>query len=326
MFMKAKKLVTLALPIMLLGGCGTVEKPSKEAKTESKSESKAEAKESSKDVQKVRVLAEDYPQYLIDLGNEFEASFKTLTTNINDSLDGKKSKQDILSSIDKANKVIAKFEAIDPPNKYVDTQKDIEKAVVKYKKSLSLLKDAYTRDKSNSNDKRTDKEIVEQAEQILHEGDKYWIAVYKEMKNEVTKSKGGGVESQDLKDSTTDAGVDYNAVKKNVLDGTELIANWGVTRDGKFNPLFILKGGSPKTFEVYTAGDYPNKTNYIEGTWEYDKSNMMLKLHISKQMANGVVAEVVHKDINYKVQNYDTKSLQLYNEDSKAITRYVKQK
>lgn len=326
MFMKAKKLVTLALPIMLLGGCGTVEKPSKEAKTESKSESKAEAKESSKDVQKVRVLAEDYPQYLIDLGNEFEASFKTLTTNINDSLDGKKSKQDILSSIDEANKVIAKFEAIDPPNKYVDTQKDIEKAVVKYKKSLSLLKDAYTRDKSNSNDKRTDKEIVEQAEQILHEGDKYWIAVYKEMKNEVTKSKGGGVESQDLKDSTTDAGVDYDAVKKNVLDGTELIANWGVTRDGKFNPLFILKGGSPKTFEVYTAGDYPNKTNYIEGTWECDKSNMMLKLHISKQMANGVVAEVVHKDINYKVQNYDTKSLQLYNEDSKAITRYVKQK
>ncbi|ENQ3105753.1 DUF3994 domain-containing protein [Bacillus cereus] len=324
--MKAKKLVTLALPIMLLGGCGTVEKPSKEAKTESKSESKAEAKESSKDVQKVRVLAEDYPQYLIDLGNEFEASFKTLTTNINDSLDGKKSKQDILSSIDEANKVIAKFEAIDPPNKYVDTQKDIEKAVVKYKKSLSLLKDAYTRDKSNSNDKRTDKEIVEQAEQILHEGDKYWIAVYKEMKNEVTKSKGGGVESQDLKDSTTDAGVDYDAVKKNVLDGTELIANWGVTRDGKFNPLFILKGGSPKTFEVYTAGDYPNKTNYIEGTWECDKSNMMLKLHISKQMANGVVAEVVHKDINYKVQNYDTKSLQLYNEDSKAITRYVKQK
>lgn len=326
MFMKAKKLVTLALPIMLLGGCGTVEKPSKEAKTESKSESKAEAKESSKDVQKVRVLAEDYPQYLIDLGNEFDASFKTLTTNINDSLDGKKSKQDILSSIDEANKVIAKFEAIDPPNKYVDTQKDIEKAIVKYKKSLSLLKDAYTRDKSNSNDKRTDKEIVEQAEKILHEGDKYWIAVYKEMKNEVTKSKGGGVESQDLKDSTTGTGVDYDAVKKNVLDGTELIANWGVTRDGKFNPLFILKGGSPKTFEVYTAGDYPNKTNYIEGTWEYDKSNMMLKLHISKQMANGVVAEVVHKDINYKVQNYDTKSLQLYNEDSKAITRYVKQK
>nr|WP_242220204.1 hypothetical protein [Bacillus cereus group sp. BfR-BA-01380] len=52
---------------------------------------------------------------------------------------------------------------------------------------------------------------------------------------------------------------------------------------------------------------------------------MMLKLHISKQLANGVVAEVVHKDIDYKVQNYDTKNLQLYNENSKDTTRYVKQ-
>ena len=324
--MKAKKLVGLAVPVMLLlGGCMTIEKPSKEAKTESKSESKAEAKDSTSDVKKVRVLAEDYPQYLIDLGNEFDTAFTSFNNTVKDYFDGKKTNQDILNSIEEVNKVIAKFEAIDPPNKYVNSQKDIEKAIVKYKKAFALVKDAHTRDKSNSNDKRTDKEIIDQAEQIIHEGDTYWIAVYKEMKNEVTKSKGGGVESQDLKDSTTGTGVDYDVVKKNVLDGTELIADWGVTRDGKFNPLFILKGGSPKTFEVYTAGDYPNKTNYIEGTWEYDKSNMMLKLHISKQMANGVVAEVVHKDINYKVQNYDKKNLQLYNEDSKAITRYVKQ-
>ena len=146
------------------------------------------------------------------------------------------------------------------------------------------------------------------------------------MKNEITKSQGGGLESQELKGVTTGSGVDYDNVKKNVKDGTEIIANWGIMRDGKFNPLFILKGGSPKTFEIYTAGDYPNKTNYAEGTWEYDKSNMVLKMHITKQFANGLEAEVMQKDVEYKVQNYDTKNLQLYNEKAKTTTRYVKQK
>ncbi|MEI4801702.1 DUF3994 domain-containing protein [Bacillus sp. FJAT-51639] len=320
--MKVNKLLCFAIPLMLLGGCGT---GASTDKPKDKVESKAEAKETKSDVKKVRVLAEDYPQYLVDLGNEFDKAFSTFSNTVKEAFDGKKTNQDILDSIDEVNKVIAKFEAIDPPNKYVDAQKDIEKAIVKYKKAFALVKDAHTRDKSNSNDKRTDKEIIEQAEKIIKEGDKYWVAVYKEMKNEITKSKGGGVSSQDLKDTSSGSGVDYDAVQKNVLDGTELIANWGVNRDDGFKPLFILKGGSPKTFEVYTAGDYPNKTNYIEGTWEYDKSNMMLKLHISKQMANGVVAEVVHKDIDYKVQNYDTKHLQLFNENSKAITRYVKQ-
>ncbi|MDC2863587.1 DUF3994 domain-containing protein [Bacillus sp. BP-3] len=321
--MKAKKLVTLALPIMLLGGCATTEKSSKEVKTEESKTSKVKAES---DVKKVRVLAEDYPQYLIDLGSEFDSEFKTLTTRLDNSLKGSATKEDILSSIDSVNKVIAKFEAIDPPNKYINSQKDIEKAIVKYKKALSVLKDGYTRDKSNSNDKRTDKEIVEQAETLLHEGDVYWIAVYQDMKNEITKSQGGGLESQELKGVTTGSGVDYDNVKKNVKDGTEIIANWGIMRDGKFNPLFILKGGSPKTFEIYTAGDYPNKTNYAEGTWEYDKSNMVLKMHITKQFANGLEAEVMQKDVEYKVQNYDTKNLQLYNEKAKTTTRYVKQK
>ncbi|MGG2016422.1 DUF7018 domain-containing (lipo)protein [Bacillus sp. S10(2024)] len=321
--MKAKKLVGIAVPVMLLlGGCATTEKSSKEVKTEESKISKVKAES---DVKKVRVLAEDYPQYLIDLGNEFDSEFKTLTTRLDNSLKGSATKEDILSSIDSVNKVIAKFEAIDPPNKYINSQKDIEKAIVKYKKSLSVLKDGYTRDKSNSNDKRTDKEIVEQAETLLREGDVYWIAVYKDMKNEITKSKGGGLESKELKDSTTSSGIEYENVKRNIVDGTEIIANWGIIRDGKFNPLFILKGGSPKGFELYTAGDYPNKTNYAEGIWEYDKSSMTLKLHISKQIANGTEAEVIQKDVEYKVQNYDTKNLQLYNEKAKTTTRYVKQ-
>ena len=131
--MKAKKLVGIAVPVMLLlGGCATTEKSSKEVKTEESKTSKVKAES---DVKKVRVLAEDYPQYLIDLGSEFDSEFKTLTTRLDNSLKGSATKEDILSSIDSVNKVIAKFEAIDPPNKYINSQKDIEKAIVKYKKA-----------------------------------------------------------------------------------------------------------------------------------------------------------------------------------------------
>ncbi|MBE5107626.1 hypothetical protein IGI01_20830 [Bacillus thuringiensis] len=74
--MKSKKLVTLAIPVMLLGGCATVQdSPNKEAKTEEPSKAKAteqdkkstNSKDDGKDIQKIQVLEEDYPQYMLDI-------------------------------------------------------------------------------------------------------------------------------------------------------------------------------------------------------------------------------------------------------------------
>ncbi len=40
---------------------------------------------------------------------------------------------------------------------------------------------------------------------------------------------------------------------------------------------------------------------------------------------NETEAEVIHKDVEYKVQNYDKKNLQLFNNETFNTTSYVKQ-
>lgn len=83
--MKVKKLIAAAVPVaLLLSGCVTVkDSASKEEKTEETSKSKASetkgkstnSKEESKDVQKVRVLDEDYAQYLLDIEQDMLRRF-----------------------------------------------------------------------------------------------------------------------------------------------------------------------------------------------------------------------------------------------------------
>lgn len=77
--MKSKKLITLAIPVMLLGGCTTIQdSPKKEAKAEEASKAKAteqdkkstSLKDDGIDIQRIRVLEEDYPQYMLDMGKD----------------------------------------------------------------------------------------------------------------------------------------------------------------------------------------------------------------------------------------------------------------
>ena len=91
---------------------------------------------------------------------------------------------------------------------------------------------------------------------------------------------------KDLKELDKKAGINTDNVMKNVKDGTELIGNWGFKGTDGFIMSLILKGD--KTFETYGKGEYPNKKNYIEGTWEYDKEAFTIYLHLNKRLVDGV--------------------------------------
>ncbi|PDZ73729.1 DUF3994 domain-containing protein [Bacillus pseudomycoides] len=322
--MKAKKLVGVAIPVMLLFGCGVSDKTeSKETKTEESKSAKEDEKKSS--VKKVKVSKEDYTTRVVGLVEEFDTIFKKHNDTIGELFDGKKKKSDVLDSIKELDGVLDKIESIDPPKEYIEEQKNLEKATGYFRESSKIVEEVFTRKSTREKGEKTDKEMVEESEKILKQGDEYWYKAINSLKDKNTKVGDGTVSVKDIKDLDKKAGIDYDAVQKNVIDGTELIGNWGVQTSDGFKPSFILKGGSPKIFEVYNAEEYPKKTNHIEGTWEYDKASLILKLHITKQMSNGVEAEVVQKDIDYKVQNYDRKNLQLFNDKSFNTTRYVKQ-
>ncbi|WP_420482282.1 DUF7018 domain-containing (lipo)protein [Bacillus pseudomycoides] len=121
--------------------------------------------------------------YVVDLGEELDKEFKSFADIAAGYYNGKKTNQDVLDGIERFDKVTDKFLAIDPPSEHVGQQKVIEKAMVKYKKAFSLIKDVRTGKKSSP------KEDGKTAYQLTEEGDEYWGVVHKELKNELTHSK-----------------------------------------------------------------------------------------------------------------------------------------
>jgi len=308
---KVKKLVGFAIPVMiLLSSCGVENKTSKETKTEV----------NEKGNQKVRVSEEEYAEYVLDLGTEFTKAYETFIPTVKN----KQSSKKVLDELKRVDKVLTKFDSIDPPNKYEDIQKNIKKSTSSYRTAFSIVRDLYSQDKVN--DKEISREVLEKMKPYLQDGDGYWTTVYNELKTEITMTKGGYLDSEDFKNTKTENVIDYEKMKKDIVDGTELVGNWGIIRKDKFITTFVLKDGNPKTFEMYTEDDYPSKRNIIEGTWEYDRESVMLKLHITKQVTNWVFVSHKKRNIFYMVQNYNENFLQLYNGGPETTTRNVKHK
>ncbi|MED0965577.1 DUF3994 domain-containing protein [Bacillus paramycoides] len=317
--MNAKKLLGVAVPVMLLFGCGVSEKTntSKQEKTE-----ESKVKESKSNIKKEKVSKEDYPNKVYKLGVEFDKLFAEHNNITREVFDGKKKKSDIVDSVKELNKVLDKFESIDPPKEYVTQQKDFEKAIGYFRESFALINEVFTRKEKREKGEKTDKELIEKSEKLVKEGDVYWLKAFKDLEGDI-KIGDGTVSIKDIKELDKKAGINTDNVMKNVKDGTELIGNWGFQGTDGFNMSLILKGD--KTFETYGKGEYPNKKNYIEGTWEYDKEAFTIYLHLNKRLVDGVEDIIQKKKIAYKVQDYDGKNLQLFNETSFNTIKYVKQ-
>lgn len=280
--MNAKKLLGVAVPVMLLFGCGVSEKTntSKQEKTE-----ESKVKESQSNSKKEKVSKEDYPNKVYKLGVEFDKLFAEHNNITREVFDGKKKKSDIVDSVKELNKVLDKFDSIDSPTEYVNQQKDFEKAISYFRESFSLINEVFTRKEKREKGDKTDKELIEKSEKLVKEGDIYWLKAFKDLEGDI-KIGDGTVSMKDLKELDKKAGINTDNVMKNVKDGTELIGNWGFKGADGFNMSLILKGD--KTFETYGKGEYPNKKNYIEGTWEYDKEAFTLYLHLNKRLVDGV--------------------------------------
>jgi hypothetical protein len=317
--MNAKKLLGVAVPVMLLFGCGVSEKTntSKQEKTE-----ESKVKESKSNSKKEKVSKEDYPNKVYKLGVEFDKLFAEHNNITREVFDGKKKKSDIVDSVKELNKMLDKFESIDPPAEYVNQQKDFEKAISYFRESFSLINEVFTRKEKREKGDKTDKELIEKSEKLVKEGDIYWLKAFKDLEGDI-KVGDGTVSMKDLKELDKKAGINTDNVMKNVKDGTELIGNWGFQGTDGFNMSLILKGD--KTFETYGKGEYPNKKNYIEGTWEYDKEAFTIYLHLNKRLVDSVEDTIQKKKITYKVQDYDGKNLRLFNETSFNTIKYVKQ-
>lgn len=222
--MKAKKLVSLAIPVMLLVGCGT---DKVDSKAKDKVESKAETKEK---------LSEDkYVEYMTSLESDLMGKIQDLVqVPVGNDKDDKTIKKEIAKQESELQTIIAKFDKIEPPKEYANSHKDLLKAVDYYSKAYS--KQAKYYDASIRNiDPSKKKEVSE----LIENGNKYWVSGFQPVQDEtdrlnsikesnVIKEKLSGVDntnSSSFKSKFVSNSEEVKKYKQDLIDNSLVMAD-----------------------------------------------------------------------------------------------------
>ncbi|EEL88971.1 TPA: hypothetical protein ACGW7B_001795 [Bacillus nitratireducens] len=160
--MKATKLVSLAIPVLLLAGCGVSEKSS-EPKTETVS----------KEDNKQTVSAREYPSTILDYHKEFYRQLDPFGTSFDSFLKGVGSKHDLLDVIDNSEAVLDKIANIEPPSEYKDDHEKIIEGIKSMKGGFKEINQAINDHQSDA-DIKTTINLVRNGTDNLQKGNEEW--------------------------------------------------------------------------------------------------------------------------------------------------------
>jgi hypothetical protein len=255
--------------MMILTGCGVTS--SKEGASQKvKKEEKIEAKQ---------LPLEEY-------GKKVGQLHEKMKTAIDDFGEATRSEYDkgfdqrVLDGIEGVRDVLKEFRAIAPPEEQKKVGEEFTVAMDELNKAMDLFEKAV----------KTKKQKHEQAAlDHLQKGNDYWNHAYRLLSVYVALPAGtdGAIDTDDLKNMDTLAGMDRDSVLLNVSeDGRELVGKWGFTnKDGTPNINIVLhKGGK---YEGYSNGKYKDPNNAIIGTWEYDYLKSIVIFHNESITQNG---------------------------------------
>ncbi|WP_242215694.1 DUF7018 domain-containing (lipo)protein [Bacillus cereus group sp. BfR-BA-01383] len=297
--MRAKKLVTLAVPFMLLVGCGT-------DKTEAKPKEKVESKEETKE----KLSKEKYPLRMTKLSSELVNQITVITEIAMDKdKDEKVLKKEIIKEESELQKIIAKFKQVAPPKEFVDSHKQILKAVDCYSKAYALQVEVI-----NGKGKITeeDRSKSQKSMDLIKEGNEYWQKGYAPLQdaqldqaNELGKKTG----VQFDKPSTSSSDDDSVQVSQ---DGKELLGEWGNYKGSEFH-----KGLDFREDNSFTAYDDTGKTSYednhMTGTWIFDADKKQVTLLPTEFVKDGkkIDAKNTNAFVEYKLEFLRAGSLKM---------------
>lgn len=324
------------------------------AKSESKSsetkEKSTNSKEESKDVKMIMVLPEDYPQLMVDIEQDLLRRLDYYDASVRDWRKGSKSNAEVRDSIKDLDKVFDKLERIDAPGKYKADHKEIVKSVQKLRESFKEIEQLfdYSKTPKDSNDV-----IIDKANNKLDEAKRIWTPIFDKLKAEAnggsttstTSSSSNSSDKPSLAsgnevktyssqaktgifkgqiDTPDESSAKFKNVQNNYKDGTELVGNWGIDYGNGVKTTLVLK--ADKTFETYANGSYPNKDNYLTGTYQADVASHQLTLVVEKGTQNGQEVKLERPIYSsYEVKNLDGKALQIFHIDEQVTICYVKQ-
>ncbi|MED1047807.1 DUF3994 domain-containing protein [Bacillus mycoides] len=306
--MKAKKLVTLAVPFMLLVGCGT-------DKTEAKPKEKVESKEETKE----KLSKEKYPTRMTNLSSELVQKITVITELAMDKdKDEKSLVKEIVKEESEVQKSIAKFKKIEPPKEFEDSHKEILKAVDCYSKAYALQVEII-KGKGKVTDE--DRNKSQKSMDLIKEGNEYWQKGYAPLQDaqlDQANAIGKKTGVQFDKPSTSNSDDDSVQVSK---DGKELLGEWGSYKGSEFH-----KGLDFREDNSFTAYDDTGKSSYednhMTGTWLFDADKKQVTLLPTEFVKDGkkIDAKNTNAFVEYKLEFLRAGSLKMTDSKGNTIT------
>ncbi|MBY7120728.1 DUF3994 domain-containing protein [Bacillus sp. 16GRE42] len=301
--MKVKKLVTLAVPFMLLVGCGS-EKT--DAKPKGKVESKAETKE--------KLSKDKYPERITAISTEFLQKVTEMSEIAKDrTTSNKEVSMKILAQLKDIQKTIKKFDTIEPPVEYQEAHKYILKAVDCYKESYSIQEEILTSDKKADEKALMDK--ADKSKELLKKGSELWASGYKPIQDTIvgkSNESKNNFESKTDSPSTSDTSTFSNKDVQLSITGKELVGEWGSYEGSEFiKAVEFRKDG---TYIAYDdKGKTPYEQNHMEGSWYYtqEKKQVFLTAKEVVKGGNKIDTSQLKVAIDYNVESFKDGSFKM---------------
>ncbi|PED06496.1 DUF7018 domain-containing (lipo)protein [Bacillus pseudomycoides] len=255
-----RKLLAVALPIVLVAGVGCSNKDVVEEK-KTDSVQVAEAKE--------KVSKEDYPARMSNLDYELKTKMSEITKlSQRKDKDVKSLNKEILKSADELQEVFAKFYKVDPPKEFEEPHKTVIKGIDCYKKAFDIQ---ISLAKSGS----VTKKKTEELQDLMYKGNDYMEEGFEPINKAV--------------DHTKKPSQNYSLTILS-KDGKEFIGEWG-----SYNGDTYTKGSEYRQDGTYTIFDdvdhTPYENSHMDGRWSYNADTQQMTLTIDEYMKDGKKAE-----------------------------------
>ncbi|MBG9713148.1 MULTISPECIES: hypothetical protein [Bacillus cereus group] len=133
--MKAKRLVALTVPVLLLFGCGVGDK-----------ESTSKVEETSKSMLKTVISEKQYPYYICEQLVEFQFQKDNIIVSLGNAQKGDKKYKEVFKTADAMDEALDRMENIKVPDKYKDIHKLVLEGVTDARKGTKIILDSKGKD------------------------------------------------------------------------------------------------------------------------------------------------------------------------------------
>ncbi|RHW41980.1 DUF3994 domain-containing protein [Neobacillus notoginsengisoli] len=242
-------------------------------------------------IEAVEVSKEDYLKKIGELHQKMNDGFQEMQL-IAAEKDSKDRDKKVADQIQTIQDTVNGYKAMKAPAEFTEIHTMYLEAAKDYDKGLSYLRKGLA---------KKDNETLRKADPHFAEASALWTDAFAKLSEMTPVPLGDGtITTEDLKDLDKTAGIDRDAVRKNISeDGHELIGKWGF-KNAK--PSIVLYEDG--RYEGYANDTYPSKDNAFIGKWEWDHSRKIIVFTNEKLFDNGKETKMNRPQMTLEVLNF----------------------